>query len=312
MEKLSRASGGHLCSAPPRLKAENIFPMHAELDACDHLDERQFQLAVRRLADSLSYGTDASPFLGAGIEYVQSRHYLPGDPIKSIDWRVTARTGRVHVKEYEAPKRVPVYLLVDTSASMCVSSQRLSKYAWAVQIAGGLALTALSRISPVGLIGVGERQVGARSTLSRDLVFLWLHGLRRYRLDEKTLLGKRVRELSSVLDNRSLVMVLSDLHDPDAIPALKRMAQEHDCVALQLQDPAELGRIGGGIFRASEAESGRQFVAHGASRWIDDDGIAQELRRSGIDHIALRTDRPFLPKLRAFLRRRDCLGKGTR
>jgi uncharacterized protein (DUF58 family) len=286
--------------------------MHAQLDVCDHLDERKFQLAVRRLADTLSYGTDASPFLGSGVEYVQSRLYQPGDPIKSIDWRVTARTGKVHVKEYEAPKRMPVYLLIDTSASMCVTSRSLSKYGWAAQLAGGLALSALGRMSPVGIIGVGERDVGARCTLSRDLIFLWLHGLRRYRFDETTRLARRVRELSGVLENRSLVMVLSDLHDPDAVPALKLMAQEHDCVVLQLQDPAELGRIGGGIFQANEAESGRQFTAHGRSGWLDQDNVTRELRRGGVDHLVLRTDQPFLPKLRGFLRRRDCVGKGAR
>lgn len=278
----------------------------------DPLDERQFEIAVRRLADSLSYGTEDSPFAGSGIDYVQSRPYVPGDPVKSIDWRVTARSGRVHVKEYTATKRMPVWLLLDTSASMCVSSQPLSKYAWATQVAGGLALAALSKVSPVGLLGCGTRDLHIRPSLSRQQVFLWMHQLREFQLDEQTTLARRLKDLGAILEHRSLLILLSDLHDPGALEALKPLGQAHDCMVLQFQDPAERGRLGGGIFRAEEAETGEGFVAHGRSRWLDAESVPQQLRQSGIDHLLLRTDEPFLPRLRGFLSRRGNLGKGTR
>ena len=95
--------------------------MEGQIHENQTLDSRQFMIAVKKLADSLNYGTDRSPFVGSGLEFVQSRPYVMGDSIKAIDWRVTARTGKFFIKEYETPKRLPVYLLVDTSASMMIS-----------------------------------------------------------------------------------------------------------------------------------------------------------------------------------------------
>ncbi|MEZ6019670.1 MAG: DUF58 domain-containing protein [Planctomycetota bacterium] len=68
------------------------------------LDTRRYVLAVRKLADSLSHGTDRSRFLGSGVEYVQSRPYASGDPVRAIDWRVTARTGQVHHQGIRSPQ----------------------------------------------------------------------------------------------------------------------------------------------------------------------------------------------------------------
>ena len=188
----------------------------------------------------------------------------------------------------------------------------MSKYAWAVQIAGGLALAALARMSPVGMVGCGERALDARPSLSRHRVFLWLHQLRHYRFDEQTTLVEKLDQLSAVLMNRAMLIVLSDLRQPEAATRLKRLAQEHDCVVLQLTDPAERGRLRAGIFRGEEAETGEAFVGHGWSRWFRDDDTAAELRRGGIDHLELPVNEPFLHRLRGFLRKRDSLGRGTR
>jgi hypothetical protein len=124
--------------------------------------------------------------------------------------------------------------------------------------------------------------------------------------------GESIRHLTTICESRSLVFLISDLHDPDAIPALRLMAQNHDCVVLQLRDPAERGRLRGGIFRGQEAETGHAFVGHGRARWFDEAEMVHLLHGSGIDHVLLSTDANFLPYLRDFLRRRDCLGRGTR
>jgi uncharacterized protein (DUF58 family) len=275
------------------------------------LDARQFNLAVKKLADSLSYGTDRSPFLGAGVEYVQSRPYQYGDPIKLIDWRVTARTRKVHIKEYEAPRRMPVYLLVDTSASMTISSHHRSKYETAVFLAGGLALACLDRISPVGLLGVGGRNLHVRPSLSKDRILQWLHRLRTFRYDEPTSLGARLVELMPSLLERVLVIVLSDLHDPTALPAMKRLGQQHDCAVLQLCDPAEDRLRGVGFVRAGEAETGRAFVIRSRLRG-DPASVQDQLKKAGIDALLIRTDEPFVSRVRQFFKLRDLLGRGAR
>ena len=283
-----------------------------QLDNIETLDSRQFAIAVRSLADSLSYGTDASPFLGSGTEYVQSRLYQPGDSVRSIDWRITARTNKYHVKEFETPKRMPCYLLVDTSASMTVSSIPWSKYAVAVHIAGGLAFACLDRISPVAVVSVGETELRYQPSLSRDKILQWLHKLRRYRVDEKTCLQDRIRQLAPLLISKSLVIVISDLHQPDAIGPLKRLGQQHDVVAIQMQDPAEASMSGAGFVRAREAETGRTITTRGRQTGIDQAALSQELKRGRVDHLVVRTDEPFAYQLRHFFKSRGLLGKGAR
>lgn len=286
--------------------------MEGFLDSPEVLDSPQFLIAVKRLADSLAFGTDRSPYIGSGLEYHQSRPYQFGDSIKAIDWRVTARTGKVHVKEYEAIKRLPVWILVDTSASMTISSTRKSKYEVAVYVAGGVALASLEAIRPVGFMGVGGRGLMRPESLSKDQVHGWLHALRRYRFDEPTHLGRRVGELAARLPQRSQMIVLSDLHDPDALPALKLAAQAHDCSVIHLLDPAETGLRGTGFIRGREAETGRNVIAAGRNAWVDTAALRESLKQSRIDCLSIDVSQPYAARLRQFFKGRNMLGRGAR
>jgi hypothetical protein len=161
---------------------------------------------------------------------------------------------------------MPVYLLVDTSASMCVTSHSLSKYAWAVQIAGGLALAALSRISPSELSDVVSDALKCNARFRTGRFSFGCIGCAGIGSTKGRFLGVQVRKLAGVLEQRSVVIVLSDLHDRAAVPALKLMAQTHDCIVLQLQDRAELGRIGA-------ASSGRRKQSQGGNLQVTGEAV---------------------------------------
>jgi uncharacterized protein (DUF58 family) len=217
----------------------------------------------------------------------------------------------VHVKEYEAQRRIPAWFLIDTSASMVVSSTARSKYELALHCAGGLALACLDRTSPVGVIGCGTREVRVPPSLAKTQVLQWLLRLRRYDYGEPTQLVRRIAELRPTLGSRSIVVVCSDLHEPGAAHAVALLAQQHEVAVLQFQDPAELMLPGGAFLRAQEAESGRGFVARGNKPLLDQARIEAELRRGGVGHLRIRTDQPFVHRLRHFFRSRG-IGPGAR
>ena len=283
------------------------------IDDLRPLDARQFAVAVRKLADGLLYGLDRSPFVGSGVEYVQSRPWVDGDSVRAIDWRVTARTGKFHVKEFETPRSLPTWLLIDTSASMTVQSGVLSKYELAVRVAGGLAFACLDRVSPVGVIAVGDRAMRLQPSMSKVKVLEWMLALRDYRTSERTHLAARARELATSAGQRSLIIVLSDLHEEGAVEALRALAQLHDVVVLRFEDPAKRGLRGAGLVRGRTAEHDTAFVTRGAR--LGATGLEETdalLRRAGIDLLVLRPGEAVQAPLRNLFQHRGRTGQGIR
>jgi uncharacterized protein (DUF58 family) len=276
----------------------------------DELAHGDFEMVVRRLADDLAFGTDMSLFVGSGLEYAQSRPYAPGDPIKMMDWRLTARTGKPFVKEYETLKRTCVYLVVDTSASMAVGSTGLTKHDLAVWIAAAVGLVGQRRLSPVALVGGGERETRQLPSLLRSDLWQALEPLRMGSWDEGTRLSERLAMLDVRAERTSVVMVISDLHEPGIMPSLRHVAQRHDCAVVHLVDPAEAGSLRSGFYLGQEAETGRTFLARGKTKWEKTQAYESELLRSGIGCVRLRTDEAFVGPLRQFLTARSASMKG--
>lgn len=308
---------------------------HPRLGPPGELAHGDFEMVVRRLADDLAFGTDTSIFTGAGIEYAQSRPYEPGDAIRQMDWRITARTGRPYVKEYEALKRTDVHLVVDTSASMGVASTDLAKHDLAIWCAAAIGLVAQRRLSPVAVLGGGERETRFEPTLLATDLWRALEPLRVGAVAEGTRLGERLNGLAVRARRASVIVILSDLHDPEAIPAIRRAAQRHDVIVFEMRDPAEREPLRAGFIRGREAETGTGFLGHGRQRWhrrVDPDGpggagdvsgasgasgtsdapineshdsVARVVARAGASHLTLDTDRPFIGPLRHFLSARS-------
>lgn len=287
-----------------------MLETHAHLRKPEELARGDFEMVVRRLADDLAFGSDNSLFVGGGLEYASSRPYQPGDSIRMLNWRLTARTGKPFVKEYEALKRTCLYIVVDTSASMAVASAALSKHDLAVWLAAAIGLIGQRRMSPVAIVGAGGRETRIEPSLTRSDLWRALEPLRVGSFAEPTMLSERLRSLAARVSRSSVVVVLSDLHDPGAAVALRHAAQRHDCMTLHLQDPAESGALRAGFFRGQESETGETFLGHSRTTWFAADSLQSELIRCGVDYLRLHTDQSFIPPLRYFLAARGGLLRG--
>lgn len=290
--------------------------MHAtaknKLRPAHELAHANFEMVARRLADDLAFGSDTSLFVGSGLEYAQSRTYEPGDSIRQFDWRLTAKTGKPYVKQYETLRRIAIYLVVDTSSSMSIASTSITKHDLAIWIASAVGLVGQRRLNPVAVTGGGERETRLQPSLAERDLWRAIEPLRQHARGESTELAERIRSLEPHMSRSSILCVLSDLHDPDVGERLRHAAQKHDVIVLHLEDPAESQPLRAGFYRGIEAETGRMFLGGGLHRWRGQPSIVQELIGAGVSYLHLRTDRPFVPPLRHFLASRAAMSRGSR
>jgi uncharacterized protein (DUF58 family) len=298
----------------------------SSLDDVRRLMESVRRVALRSqgLASSLFAGQHTSPFWGRGLEVAEVREYQAGDDVRFIDWKVTARLGRIHVKQFSEERQIPVLLLVDRSGSLQEGRGREAGRL-AIEIAATLALAAEGGGDPVGLLQVTDRvesYLPPRSgrdqglRLVRDLIRLKPEG-------RTTALTPALHFARRVLRSRSLLFLISDFLLPEdgqeeRALLLRQLSVRHDVIPVRIMDPLR-GRLPNvGILQAADPETGRERtvntddprVRNRFQREVREKEAAGELmlRQVGLETLEIHVGEPLGPALRSFFQ--DRRGKG--
>jgi uncharacterized protein (DUF58 family) len=204
---------------------------------------------------------------GRGIEFEEVRAYAPGDDVRSIDWRVTARTGRPHTRVFRAERERPVYLLIDQRAQMRFGSQVRLKSVQALRAAALLAWAALGggdRIGGLVLTDTGHHERRPRRSRHAVLELLRLGLAANMRLAAgeppraapESRLEDALAALRRVARPGSLAVLISDFHDLDggAQRQLHLLARHVEVRGLWVLDPLERELPRGGTVRATDGQ----------------------------------------------------------
>jgi uncharacterized protein (DUF58 family) len=195
---------------------------------------------------TLQSGPFRSAYRGRGMEFDESRAYQPGDDIRAIDWRVTARTGRVHTKLFHEERERPVLMLVDARPMMRFGTRDCFKSVLAARTAATLAWAARDAGDRVGafvMTGTATLQFPPQRAHGRLLrLFQGLSAATAETSDVVSVtLSEQIARLRRVARPGTLVFVLSDFHDfdEDAEKELARVSMHCDVVCIHVYDDLE-------------------------------------------------------------------------
>jgi uncharacterized protein (DUF58 family) len=234
--------------------------------APDRLLRRLEWRVIRRLEGRLQ-GAYRTAFRGTGIDFDSVREYAPDDDVRHIDWNVTARLDEPYVRQYTEDRDITAWLVLDQSASMRFGGTAQGKDSVLTDLAVCLARLFTRGGNRVGAIlydNAAQRMIPPRT--GRTHVLHLTDEVTRPatgRPDARTTdLDAMLRLAASTARRRSLVFVISDfIGDATWEPALTRLAQRHEVVAIRVVHPMELDLPDLGLVLVEDAETGEQVLA---------------------------------------------------
>lgn len=210
---------------------------------------RGFSFLPRQPVRSILSGQHASRLRGRGLNFEELRHYRPGDDIRTMDWKVTNRTGKPHVRVYTEERERQVYLLVDQRISMLFGSERAMKSAVAAEVAALAAWRILGAGDRVGaLIFDDQQSYHFTPRRSREAVLNILKQLETANAALTAGCHANPEQLNTGFDallrhvaHDALVIYIGDGFgwDEHSDEMLKQLSLHNDVIAVNVSDPAE-------------------------------------------------------------------------
>lgn len=259
---------------------------------------RKIEIKTRGLSNEIFAGKYHTAFRGRGMSFSEVREYRAGDDVRDIDWNVTARSRKPHIKIYEEERELTMMLLVDVSGSrMFGTTDRLKKNV-ITEIAAVLAFSASQNNDKVGCIFFSDRiEKFIPPKKGRSHILTIIRELVGFRPESSgTNLSEAVRFMTNVNKKRCTAFILSDFLDPAADrgaldDALKIARGRHDLVGIRVFDPREEELPDVGIVELKDAETGRKVWVDTSSRAVREHYAGQWRRRSASIDETLRHNR---------------------
>lgn len=205
----------------------------------------RLDLIARLVVEGFITGLHRSPYHGFSVEFSEHRPYMPGDPLRDLDWKAYAKSDRLYIKQYEEETNLKAYILLDVSGSMDFQSgAALSKFRYATSLAAALSYLILRQRDAVGLMlfrDIIESYVPPRSVQSHLNVLL--KTIQETTPGSDTDMAPTFHDLAERIARRGLVIVLSDLLDDpqEVLRGLRHFRHRgHEVVVFHLLDPREI------------------------------------------------------------------------
>ncbi|MCM8534173.1 MAG: DUF58 domain-containing protein [Lentisphaeraceae bacterium] len=278
---------------------------------------RHIQIHSRKAVTETLAGEYRSSFKGMGIEFEDVREYQHGDDVRTIDWNVTARTGKPHVKQFMEERELTLFFLIDISASGNFSSVEKSKKEVAAQIFALLAFAASHNNDNTGLILFSDEvELYIKPGKGKNHVLNMIENILSHEpKSRQTDLNVCLDFLRKVRRNRCVTFLFSDFIADEYEDGLSSVARNYDLVCVKLSDFREKELPIRGIIEIVDSETGEVRAIDCTNKKLRENILQNFLEQDknlkefcleiDADFLHIHTEEDYLHRLISFFRNRS-------